>query len=81
MVDAKGDDIVLGGHGAGDAQGGDDGVEEGGLYVDGQVGVFALGGAGAFGGDLEGRGGDFADGVGVDVVAGSDEVVGVPLSW
>lgn len=47
--------------------------------MDGQVGVLALGGAGALDACIAGGEGDLADGMSVNVVPNGDEVVGMPL--
>lgn len=77
MVRAQVDVLVLDGHGARDAEGRDDGVEEGGLDQDGQVGVHALRRCAAGSGGAD----DFPDGMGIDVVSREDEVVGMPLRF
>lgn len=69
--------VVLGGDGARNAQRGNNGVEECRLDFDGEVGVHSLRrGVACTGAD----GDDLADGMGMDNVAGYDEVIGMPLS-
>lgn len=82
VVGAQGNELILGGDGAGYAEGGDGRVEEGRLDVDGKVRVLADGvgfvaqaGLGCVG-RVEG---DFTDGMGIDEVTGGDEIVGMPL--
>lgn len=80
VVDAEGGDFVFGADGAGDAEGGGDGVKGDGLDLDGDVKVDALCGLGA--GAAVAWGADFADGVASDAVSHDDEVVRMPLtSW